>query len=88
MFGRTPYEALKDTGLPNPEKLITFPIMILEEQIETIRKTVEFLLYKEELKQIQDKIDKKLSPKQIINTSIKYSFFDHSAQKALSKYPH
>lgn len=87
MFGRTPYEALKDTGLLNPEKLINFPVMILEEHIATIRKTVEFLLYENELKQIQQKIGKKISQKQIVDASVKYSFFELFAQKVLTKHP-
>lgn len=87
MFNRTPYEALRDTKLPNPEKLINFPVMILEDHIETLRKTTEFLLFKSELKQAQQKSNEKLSLKQTIDTSIKYSFFEPSAQKVLSHLP-
>jgi len=87
MFNRTPYEALKDTGLPNPERLITFPIMILEQHINTIRKTVDFLLFKDELSKTQQKSEKLLSPKQFIDISLKYSFFDIFAQKVLTNYP-
>lgn len=86
MFNRTPYEALKDTKLPNPEKLVNFPVMILEDQIETLRKTTEFLLFKSELKQTQQESKKELSLKQIIDILFKYSFFEHSAQKVLTKY--
>ncbi|MEA3340070.1 MAG: hypothetical protein U9R15_08905 [Chloroflexota bacterium] len=86
MFNRTPYEALKDTGLPNPEKLVGFPVMILEDNIETLRKTTDLLLFKSELKQAQQKTNNELSLKQVLDASIKYSFFDNSAQKVLTKY--
>lgn len=88
MFNRTPYEALKDTGLPNPERLLTFPVMILEDHIETIRKTTEFLMFQTEVFRAQQKKNRELSQKQLIDISLKYSFFDSSAQKVLTKYPH
>ena len=83
MFDRTPYEALRDTGLSNPERLVAFPVMIIEQNIKTIRKTTDFLLLKSELAESKEKLSQKL----LIDLSHKYSFFDGPAQKVLTKYP-
>jgi len=86
MDDKTPYEVLSSTNLPHPERLIQFPVMILEDHITTIRKTVDSLLFQAELKQKERKLDKTLNQKQIINISIKYQFFDDNAQKVLTQY--
>ncbi len=86
MDDKTPYEVLSQTKLPHPERLIQFPVMILEEHITTIRKTVDSLLFQTELKQKEEKQGKLLNQKQIIDISIKYDFFDENAQKVLTQY--
>ena len=86
MDDKTPYEVLSSTNLPHPERLIQFPVMILEDHITTIRKTVDSLLFQAELKQKESEQDTPLNQKQIINTSIKYQFFDDNAQKVLTQY--
>lgn len=82
MHNRTPYEALKDTKLPNPEQLISFPVMLIEHNLKYLRQTTEFLMFQAELSS-KDNPDQKT----ILDTSLKYSFFDESAQKVLSYYP-
>lgn len=87
MEDRTPYEVLSSTNIRNPERLIQFPVMILEDNIETIRQTVDSLLFQAELKTQIQKLGEPLNQKQIIKTSTKYRFFDDNAQKVLTQYP-
>ncbi len=87
MDDRTPYEVLSQTNLPHPERLLQFPVMILEEHIHTIRKTIDSLLFQAELKRKEKKQGKILTQKQIIDTSIRYQFFKDNAQKVLTQYP-
>ena len=86
MNSRTPYEKLMSTNVIHPERLLRFPIMILEEQISVIGKTVDTFLFQAELRQQQQKLNTSLSQKQIIDASVKYQFFDDSAQKVLTHY--
>ena len=60
--------------------------MIIEQHINTIRKTVDYLLLSSELKQTQQKRKEKLTENQTTNISKKYSFFHTSAQKVLTKH--
>jgi transposase len=86
MHHRTPYEALKDTQISFPQRLATFPILILEKEIHLIRKTVDFFMFYTEIKQKQQYYQKTLTPKQVIDVSKKYQFFSTSAQKVLTQY--
>lgn len=87
MDDRTPYEVLSSTNLPNPERLMQFPVMILEDNINMIRQTVDSLLFQAELKTQTEKLGEPPNQKQIIKTSTKYRFFDDNAQKVLTQYP-
>lgn len=87
MEDKTPYEVLSSTNLPHPEYLMQFPIMILEDNLDTIRQTVDSLLFQAELKTQTEKWGEPLNQKQIIKTSTKYRFFDDNAQKVLTQYP-
>jgi len=86
MLNRTPYEVVKDAGLLNPERLLTFPIMILEDHIQVIRKTTELFLFQSELLRAQKKTNRKISQKLFIDISQKYSFHEAFAQKVLTYY--
>lgn len=86
MEDKTPYEVLSSTGIRNPERLLQFPVMILEDNLDTIRQTVDSLLFQAELKQKEHKLGQQLNQKQIIKTSTKYRFFDDNAQKVLTQY--
>lgn len=86
MDDKTPYEVLSSTNIRNPERLVQFPVMILEDNIDTIRQTVDSLLFQAELKQQEQKLGNPLNQKQIIRTSTKYRFFDDFAQKVLTQY--
>ena len=87
MDDKTPYEVLSSTNISNPERLMQFPVMILEDNINVIRQTVDSLLFQAELKQQEQKLGEPLNQKQIIRTSTKYRFFDDNAQKVLTQYP-
>ena len=87
MNNRTPYEALRDTKTLFSERLVTFPLLILDKDINLIRQTVDSFIFQAELKQKQQQYQKTLNQKQIINTSIKYQFFNNNAQKVLTQYP-
>ena len=86
MDDRTPYEVLSSTNIRNPEQLMQFPVMILEDNIDTIRQTVDSLLFQAELKQQEQKLGEPLNQKQIIRASTKYRFFSENAQKVLTQY--
>ena len=86
MSDMTPYEKLTTTNLLHPERLLQFPVLILEENIDLIRKTIDPLLFQAELRQKQAKLSYTLTQKQIINAANKYQFFDDSAQKVLTYY--
>ena len=86
MDDKTPYEVLSSTNIRNPERLMQFPVMIIEDNINTIRQSVDSLLFQAELKQQEQKLGEPLNQKQIIKTSTKYSFFDDNAQKVLTQY--
>ncbi len=87
MNNKTPYEALRDTKILFPERLVTFPLLILDKDINLIRQTVDSFIFQAELKQKQQQYQKTLNQKQIVNTSIKYQFFNNDAQKVLTQYP-
>ena len=86
MDDKTPYEVLSSTAIRNPERLMQFPVMILEDSIDTIRQTVDSFLFQAELKNKEQKLDEPLNQKQIIKTSTKYRFFEDNAQKVLTQY--
>ena len=86
MDDKTPYEVLSSTSLPHPEHLLQFPVMILEDNIDTLRQTVDSLLFQAELKQQETKLGETLNQKQVIKISTKYRFFDDNAQKVLTQY--
>jgi transposase len=88
MDDKTPYEVLSSTNIRNPERLMQFLVMILEDNINTIRQTVDSFLFQAELKIKEQKLGKPLNQKQIIRTSTKYRFFSDNAQKVLTQYHH
>jgi len=73
MNNNTPFEMIKQTNFINTEKLMTFPIMILEDHIHTIRKTTDILLYNSELKHLDCQNP---SLKKKIDLAQKYDFSD------------
>jgi len=84
MNGQTPFEMIKKSNLLMPERLMKFPTMILENQIQTLRKTTDFLLFNSELRQLEKE---KQTIKKIVDVSQKYDFFeDENAQKVLTYY--
>lgn len=88
MDDKTPYEVLSSTSVRNPEQLMQFPVMILEDNIDIIRQTVDSLLFQAELKTQEQKLGEPLNQKLIIRTSTKYRFFTEIAQKVLTQYQH
>ena len=84
MNDRTPLEVLEHSGLIRPEKLMEFPIMILDDEIDVIRKTTDCLLYQAEM----DDLGGDVSQKTKIDVALKYDFFDNEiVQNVLASYP-
>ena len=82
MADRTPLEVLQDSGVQGAKRLLTFPTMILEDNIETIRKHTDYLLLDAEIDQLS-------TPSQFYLDEIKgkYEFFnDKIAQNVLTYY--
>ena len=83
MNDRTPLEVLEHSGLIRPEKLMEFPIMILDDEIDVIRKTTDCLLYQAEM----DDLGGDVSQKTKIDVALKYDFFDNEiVQNVLASY--
>ena len=86
MHKRTPYEVLVDTGVMNPQGLLTFPLLLLEDALPAIRKTVDLFLFRARLIQQEEEQHQPLSAKQIIDLSRPFDFFHKDAQKVLTHY--
>jgi hypothetical protein len=87
MNGKTPIEKLESRGLKNAEKLLTFPTMILEDTIATIRKNTEIVQMAAEIdRQMEQK--KYLDQKTIAKIRTNYGdFFSQGyAQNVLTYY--
>lgn len=82
MHERTPLEVLENSGVSGAKRLLTFPTMILEDNIEAIRKHTDYLLLNAELHEHEN-------PNQFTLDDIKgkYAFFNNSiAQNVLTYY--
>ena len=86
MNGKTPYQVLTETRILFPERLLTFPVLLLDKQINLIREVVDPLLFQAELRQKQALASKPLTPKQVINLARKYKINYDDAQKVLTQY--
>jgi hypothetical protein len=84
MNNRTPYEIIQEANFIMPERLMKFPVMLLEKNIHTLRKTTDFLLFNSELREQKQE---KVTPKKIVDISQKYDFFKpRTAQNVLTYY--
>lgn len=84
MNDRAPFEVVRDSGYIKPSRLMNFPTMILDDEIEILRKATDILIYKAELEQIGLK---HVTTKDLIETAQKYDFFNPPiAQKDLTYY--
>lgn len=87
MKDRTPFEVLADSGLMGVNHFMQFPILILDRQIETLRKCTEPLLFEYDVKLAEEKRQGVLlDPKTLLDISSKYDFFIPNAQKVLTYY--
>ncbi len=88
MKGKTPYEIIKDSKLTNAKQLMKFPVLILDDSINTLRKCTNILLFKNEVECCKQKYpEKKIDQKTIIDLKEKYIFFPEYAQNVLTYYP-
>jgi hypothetical protein len=88
MKGRTPFEVLKDSGVIGCQHILAFPVLLLDREIEKLRKCTEPLLFAQEVRRAEQKNQHRvLDPKTLINISSKYDFFNSRAQNVLTYYP-
>ena len=96
MNKRTPAEVLLHNGVTGVAKLMQFPVIVLEDEVKTLREmTDQFLLYADiqqkqnDLKanKVKTKSNKSLDQKTLLDLCLKYDFFDSKfAQKVLTYY--
>jgi hypothetical protein len=84
MHKRTPFEVIEESGYINPKRLMKFPIMILDDEIEILRKATDRWFYQAELEKIGLI---KVTKKDLIDVAAKYDFFTSPiAQNDLTYY--
>jgi len=87
MKDRTPFEVLNQSGLTGITQFMKFPIMILDHNIDALRRCTEPLLFEYDVKLAEDKRQGVLlDPKTLLDISSKYDFFMPNAQKVLTYY--
>lgn len=89
MNDRTPFEVLTQSGICGANQLMKFPVVVLEDEIETLRNLTDQVLFQSELLQKHGSLsdNQQLNPKTFIDISSKYDFFDNpSAQNLLTYY--
>jgi hypothetical protein len=87
MNDRTPFEVLQQSGILGAEQLMSFPVLLLDRQIDTLRRCTEPLLFKDDIRQTEAKRHQTpLDPKTLLDLSSKYDFFTTRAQKVLTYY--
>jgi len=87
MKDRTPFEVLDDSGLMGVNQFMKFPILILDHNIDNLRKCTEPLLFEHDIKLAEEKRQGVLlDPKTLLDISSKYDFFIPNAQKVLTYY--
>ena len=88
MKNRTPYEVIVDSGLCGSKRLLNFPILVIEDEIEIIRQATDQILFEKEIRALTEKTGgKPLGQKTLLNIALKYDFFEtKNAQNLLT--PH
>ena len=88
MHDRTSYEVIQNSGLTNGKRLLQFPVIVLEDEIKTLRQATDQLLLFAEIQQQQRKLEKNtIDQKKLIDLSLKYDFFETNfAQNLLTHY--
>lgn len=87
MKDRTSFEVLSDSGLMGVNHFMQFPILILDRQIDALRRCTEPLLFEHDVKLAETKRQGiLLDPKTLLDISSKYDFFIPNAQKVLTYY--
>ena len=90
MKDRTPFEVIHQSGLCGTGQLMKFPIIVMEDEIETIRQMTDHVLFQAEWEEKQQMLPlgKQLDVKKFIDLSAKYDFFDYqNAQYLLTQHP-
>lgn len=87
MNNKTPFETIAASGLSNTTNLLKFPVIVLEDEIEVLRKATDQILLLSEIQQYQDRTQKLINLKKLIDISLKYDFFESNfAQNVLTHY--
>ena len=88
MCNRTSYEVIQSSGLTNGKRLLQFPVIVLEDEIKTLRQATDQLLLFAEIQQQQKQSKKNtINQKKLIDLSLKYDFFEPNfAQNLLTYY--
>lgn len=87
MNNRTPFELIQASGLSNTTNLLKFPVIVLEDEIEVLRKATDQILLLNEIQQYQIKTQRLINLKKLIDLSLKYDFFKPNfAQNVLTHY--
>jgi hypothetical protein len=86
MEGRTPLEVLRQSGLICPDRLIQFPVLILDHHISTLQLCVEPLLFTSEIQELQKKKTRIILDKKILYDLKSKYFFTENAQNVLTYY--
>jgi len=89
MYGRTPAEVIEQSKLLGLKQLFSFPIMILEDHIDILRKATDLLIYQQEKRQLQIKHPElttdNLKLKDRFELQPRYQFLSDFAQKVLTQ---
>ena len=89
MHGRTPIEVIRDSKVIGVNRLFTFPILILEDHIQSLREATDLFIYQQELNNLPEKYPD--APSHIISLKDKfelqpsYFFLKDFAQKVLTQ---
>lgn len=86
MNGRTPYGVVKDSGLAGIDRLKDFPVLILDEVIDPLRKLIQPILFEQFAKENPETIQKaQTDQKARRNLEVKFPFL-FNAQDVLTYY--
>jgi len=88
MNGRTPLRVIKDSGIIGAERLLDFPVLIMEKNINDLRACTQTV----ELAAEKDRYFKKfgsykMDQKTFCDLKTRLNFLDQSAQNVLTYYP-
>ncbi len=87
MNNRTPFEVLKQSGLVGAEKLLTFPVFIIEDVLDALRKCTVPLEFETYAKSHPEMIQKSLTDQKLQRDIQNRFLLSTNAQNVLTYYP-